>query len=300
MKWVELSVETSPEFVEPLSHVFHRYGGGAVVVEVPGGYNPDEGEVQPISERVTVKAYIPLDLETEERTGYIDMGVSLVAHLSDVSELRRRILEEEDWQDSWKKHFGILRLGKGVVVAPSWREYEQKPGEVVIRLDPGMAFGTGHHPTTKMCLELLEELVDPGLSVLDVGCGSGILSIAAARLGAVKVLGLDIDRDAARVAISNVQQNALTLGVEILEGTLPHQGVVAKGFDLAVSNISAKAVSEMAEHLVGVVRPGGWLVVSGILMENKNEVAEKLSVAGARVCVIRVEDDWVAIVARVS
>jgi len=300
LKWVELSVETSPEFVEPLSYVFHRYGGGAVVVEVPGGYNPDEGEVQPTSERVTVKAYIPLDFETEERTGYIDMGVSLVAHLSDVSELRRRILEEEDWQDSWKKHFDILRLGKGVVVAPSWREYEQKPGEVVIRLDPGMAFGTGHHPTTKMCLELLEELVDPGLSVLDVGCGSGILSIAAARLGAVKVLGLDIDRDAARVAISNVQQNALTLGVEILEGTLPHQGVVAKGFDLAVSNISAKAVSEMAEHLVGVVRPGGWLVVSGILMENKNEVAEKLSVAGAQVCVTRAEGDWVAIVALVS
>ncbi len=268
-------------------------------MEAPGGYNPDEGESPPSAERVTVRTYIPLDHETDERTNYIDMGVRLVAHLSDVSSLRQRVLEEEDWQDAWKKHFDILRIGKRTVVAPSWREYAPRPEDAVIRLDPGMAFGTGHHPTTKMCLELLEELVSPGSSVLDVGCGSGILSIAAARLGAARVFGLDIDRDAAGSAISNVRDNALEQQVEIAEGTLPHEGAPASRFDVAVANISAKVASEMAEHLVSAVKPGGRLLVSGILLENKAGVAERLSAAGARGTTTKVDGDWVTLVSRV-
>lgn len=300
MKWLELSVETPPEFVEPLSQIFYRYGHGGVAIEEDGGFNPDEGEKQPPPERVTIKTYIPVNSTLDERRSRIDLGVRLVAHVGPISELHERELDEEEWQNSWKQHFHALHIGRNIVINPSWLEYAPKESEVVVTLDPGMAFGTGHHPTTRMCLERIEEFVKQGMDILDVGCGSGILSISAAKLGARSVYGLEIDSVAVRVAKQNVDENDVGPTVRIAEGTLPHRDVRLNSYDIAVANISSKVVTEITEHLVKAVRPGGKLIVSGILLDNKASVEEALTEWNASIEHMDVDSDWVTLVASVS
>jgi len=299
LKWLELSVETPQEFVEPLSEIFYRYGHGGVAVESEGGYNPDEGETPPPDGRVTVTTYLPLNDSTEERRHRIDLGVRLVAHVSSTSPLMVREVNEEAWEDAWKKHFHTLRVGKRIVIAPSWRDYSPREFDVVVNLDPGMAFGTGHHPTTRMCLELLESLGKPDMDVLDVGCGSGILSIAAAKLGARSVFGLDVDQTAVKAAKRNATENGVSHAVRFTEGSLPHGDVRPRGYDLTVANISARVVSAMATDLVRATRRGGTIIASGILVENSRGVEEALASAGANLGRSVVDADWVTLPASV-
>ena len=299
MKWLELSVETPQEFVEPLSEIFYRYGHGGVAVENEGGYNPDEGETPRSDARVTVKTYLPLNDSTQERRHRIDLGVRLVAHVSSISALIEREVDEEDWEEAWKEHFHTLRVGKRLVIAPSWRDYTPLEADVVVNLDPGMAFGTGHHPTTRMCLELLESLGKPDMDVLDVGCGSGILSIAAAKMGARSVFGLDVDQTAVKAAKRNAQENGVGHAVRITEGSLPHVDVRPGGYDVTIANISARVVSEIATELLRATRRGGTIVASGILVENSHGVEEALISAGAQVDRRVVDGDWVTLSASV-
>lgn len=277
--------------------MFYRYGHGGVAVEQEGGYNPDEGEPPPTADWVTLKTYLPLNSTTRERRNRIDLGVRLVAHAYPVSTLQERVLTEEDWENSWKEHFHVLRVGERTVICPTWRDYKPQKSDVVITLDPGMAFGTGHHPTTRMCLQRLECLVKPGVDVLDVGCGSGILSIAAAKLGARRVIGLEIDSVAVRAAKQNVKENGIGYTVRIAQGSLPHPNVRPLSHDIAVANISAKVVSEMASELVSAVRPGGTVIASGILMDGKEGVERALASAGGTPVEAIVEGDWVTLVA---
>ena len=296
MKWLELSVSTPPEFVEPLSHIFYRYGHGGVALEQEGGFNPDEGETPSETAWVTLKTYLPINESTDERRNRIDVGVRLVAHVGPVTELVARTVDEDEWQNSWKEHFHVLRVGRRLVVKPTWREYEPEAGDVVIVLDPGMAFGTGHHPTTRSCLEALERLVEPGASVLDFGCGSGILSIAASKLGASSVLGVEADSSAVRVAKRNARENGVEHNVRVVEGTLPRPEARAGEFDVAVANISAKVVSESAAELVRVVRRGGNVIASGIIADNRGVVERAIADAGARLSEDVVDGDWVTLV----
>ena len=299
-KWLELSVRTPPEFVEPLSQIFYRYGHGGVAVEQEGGFNPDEGETPSGDEWAVVTTYLPMNESLDERRGRIDVGVRLVAHVSDISPLQERVVEEEDWQNAWKEHFHPIRVSRRITICPTWREYTPQDSEAVIMLDPGMAFGTGHHPTTRMCLEQLDEIVEPGMDVLDVGCGSGILSIAAARLGARHVFGLEIDSVAVNVAKQNVRDNGVEHTVRVVQGTLPHADVKQSAYGIAVANISAKVVSEIAPHLVSAVQDGGKVIASGILMENKDSVVGALAAAGADLQKTVVDGDWVTLVAAVK
>lgn len=295
MKWLEISVRAPAEFVEPLSHIFYTYGHGGVALEEPGGFNPDEGEVPPEAEWVTIKTYLPVNSTTVERRSRIDIGVRLVAHLSPISPLQEHELEE-GWADAWKRHFSVLHVGDRIVVCPTWQTYQPAESEVVVSLDPGMAFGTGHHPTTRRCLELLEQIVVPGMDVLDVGCGSGILSIAASKLGARGVTALEIDAVAAQAAVTNVAENEVSSMVRALEGTLPHAEVPSKFYDVVVANISAKVISELAADLVKAARPSGRLIVSGILTENRTGVEDALIHAGAGVDERIADGDWVTLV----
>ena len=300
MKWVEVSVESPPEYVEPLTEVFHRYGHGGVALEELGGFNPDEGESPPSGQRVTIRTYIPSDSTLEDRRNRIDLAVRLISHLSPVSPLRSRVIEESDWETSWKKHFHPLHIGNRMVVAPTWGDYPPGDSELVVQLDPGMAFGTGHHPTTRMCLEMLEEMVSPSAGVLDVGCGSGILSIAACMLGATSVLALDVDPTSVSVASSNVTVNGAKAIVRVGQGTLPRPEVTPGSYDVVVANISAKVVSELAQELVAAAVRGGVIIASGVLEDKRDEVSRRLASFGADTESVRVDGDWVALVARKS
>ncbi len=294
-KWLELSVRAPREFVEPLTSLFLKYGHAGVAVEEPGGFNPDEGESPPVSEHVRVMTYLPVGPTTKSREGSIDVGVRLMAQLGPVSRLRSREVDEADWQDSWREHFHTLHVGSRTVIVPTWRSYEPAESDVVIELDPGMAFGTGHHPTTTMCLKALEQSVTPGCSVLDLGCGSGILSIAAAKLGASEVLALDIDTTAVETAMANVRQNGVDTVVRVDEGTLPYPSLRPGGYDVVVANISSTVISSLAGSIARAARPGGRVVASGILDQARGPVVQRLEETGLHLERVDVDGDWVAL-----
>lgn len=294
-KWLELSVVAPREFVEPLSSLFLKYGHAGVAVEEPGGFTPDEGESPPESGHVRVMTYLPVGPTTRSREDGIDVGVRLMAQLGPVSKLQRREVDETEWQDSWREHFHTLHVGSRTVIVPTWRSYDPQEGDVVIELDPGMAFGTGHHPTTTMCLASLEELVKPGCSVLDLGCGSGILSIAAAKLGASDVLALDIDATAAETAAANVRQNGVDALVTVDEATLPYESLRPGGYDVVVANISSTVIGNLASDIARAVRCGGSLVASGVLEQARESVVERLEEAGLSLGRVDVDGDWVAL-----
>ena len=216
MKWLELSIRAPQEYVEPLSAVFQRHGYGGVAVELEGGYNPDEGETASDEATAVVRSYLPLNRTTAASREQIRVAVDLISLLCPLPPLEERVMDENEWMESWKSHFTVLHIGR-LVVRPSWMEYEAADGELVIGMDPGMAFGTGHHPTTRMCMAELDRLVKPGMSVLDVGTGSGILTIAAAKLGASRVYALDVDPVAVKAARANVRENALRHTVRLEE-----------------------------------------------------------------------------------
>ena len=297
--WIELSIETPPEYVEPLTEIFRRYGEGGVAVEQPGGFNPDEGESAPVPDRVTVKAYLPDDHTTAHRRAQIDVGVRLVAHLAPVTELRERRVGADEWQNGWREFFHVQRVGRRMVVCPTWREHDARPDEVVIHMDPGMAFGTGHHPTTRMCLEVIERTVRRGDRVLDLGCGSGILSIAAVKLGAAGAVGLEIDPVAVSAGRKNIALNDAENAIELVRGTLPSPSAPPASFDLVAANISARVVVDMADRLAECAADGATLLVSGVLDERADEVVEALGAAGVSVAERLADGDWVALVGRV-
>ena len=294
-KWLELSVQAPREFVEPLTSLFLKYGHAGVAVEEPGGFNPDEGESPPDSGHVRVMTYLPVGPTTKSGEDGIDVGVRLMAQLGPVSKLRRREVDETEWQDSWREHFHTLHVGSRTVIVPTWRTYQPEEGDVVIELDPGMAFGTGHHPTTTMCLAALEELVKPGCAVLDLGCGSGILSIAAAKLGASEVLALDIDATAAETAAANVRQNGVEAVVSVDEGTLPYESLRPGSYDLVVANISSTVIGNLAADIARAVRHGGSVVASGVLEQAREPVVKRLEESGLSLDRADVDGDWVAL-----
>jgi len=297
-KWLELSVRTPQEFVEPLSQIFYRHGRQGVAVEIEGGFNPDEGETGPKDDQwAIVRTYLPINSSTKRKRNHIDLGVRLVSKVAPISPLQERVLEPKAWEEAWKEHFQVLHVGRSIVIRPTWREYQPKENEVVIDLDPGMAFGTGHHPTTRMCLHELEDLLRPGINVLDVGTGSAVLSIAAAKMGAEKVLALDVDPIAIKVGRANVRANKVRNKVKVVPGSLPCPQVEPGAFDLVLANISAWIISKMSRDLVAALKPGGTLVASGMIVDKRGETESNLEQAGAVVDRVITEGDWITVVA---
>lgn len=291
MRWLELSTRAPPEFAEPLTHLFARYGEGGVVVEEAGGYNPDEGEQPSPDAPVTVRTYLPVDATTDDRKAQIDLGVRLISHLCSLSPLQERILEQSEWEH---QEFEAIRVGRRLVVAPAGARWDRRPGDAVVTLDPGLAFGTGHHPTTRMCMVYLEDVVTSGCRILDVGCGSGILTLAALRLGAGAAVAVDIEDDAVKSTRDNLRRNALLARATVVPGTLPTPAAPPGAFDVTVANISANALTALAEPLVASLRPGGVFVGSGVLEERRGEVEAALAGAGAVITDVARAGDWVA------
>jgi ribosomal protein L11 methyltransferase len=294
--WLELSVAVEPEAVESVSAAFAEYGQG-VALEQAVESSPDGDVVNlPPDAPVLIKTYLPLaDPDVGQRRAQLEKAVWALGKLRQVGQLRVRTIHEADWANAWKNYFFVQRVGERIVIVPSWREAEYVPreGDVVLLLDPGMAFGTGLHPTTRLCLRALEELVAPGQRVLDVGAGSGILSIAAARLGASAVEAVEIDAVAAAVCQDNVDRNGVGELVSVRHGALaPSPG---RPFDLILANITLRALLELHPLLAAHLRPGGRAVLSGVLAEGVDELLEAVRRHGWSHQRTDQEQDWVAL-----
>lgn len=297
--WLEVSVTTDGEAAEAVAEALRplAYNESVALEQLAAPGSPESGALEP---EVTVKIYLPGDEDTPAVRQRIEETLYYMGRLYPIPAPVFRQLEEKDWANAWKEHYAPFRIGQRLWIQPSWiTGSAAQPGDLVLTLDPGMAFGTGVHPSTQLCLQALEERVQPGMTVLDVGAGSGILSIAAALLGAGDgqgggILAVDTDRLAVAASRENAARNGLTLDVR--------QGSLADAppgpWDIVVVNILAPVIVEMLQHgLLGYVAPDGWLLLSGIIDEQLPAVEAALSAAGGRLHQQRQIRDWVGLVA---
>lgn len=290
--WLECSTLAEPEAVDALAEVFGAVGQG-VAIEEPVVSSPDGEQVRVDPDRpVLVKTYLPLDERTAERRRRLEEAVWHLGRLRQIAPLQVRTLEESEWAEAWKQYFFVHRVGERIVIVPSWRQYEPQAGDVVIRLDPGMAFGTGLHPTTRLCLRALERRVPEGATVLDLGTGSGILAVAAARLGARRVLALDLDAVAARIAAENVALNEVADVVETRQGSLDRQAEQGERFDLVVANISLRVLLALEPELRATLRPDGLALLSGVLERDLPILLSSYQRVGWQVVGQEIEAEW--------
>lgn len=252
--------------------------------------------------------YIDTEILAKDRTtaavsGFIAEGSDIMPVLEQLKLLLPEAdvevvsVEQSDWANNWKKYYKPIRVGKSIVIKPSWEPYEKQDGDVIVELDPGMAFGTGTHETTRMCMELLERFVTPEATVLDVGCGSGILSITSLLLGAKSIVGVDIDPVAVDVAVENGERN----------GFCPPRYVIKKGnladeiegmFDIAVANIVADAIKMLAPDVKRFIKPEGYFICSGIIEDRIDDVKECLNSLGYNIIEVLRQGEWAAMLCR--
>jgi len=275
-RWLELAVEVPREAEETAADILRRFAPRGVASEAAG-------------EAVVVKAWLPDGADIARQRRAVRRALASLPATATPVGVRTRWLREEDWAEAWKAFFPVLRVSRRLVICPAWRSYRARAGEAVIRIDPGMAFGTGQHPTTLMCLRALEEAVQPGADVLDLGAGSGILALAAARLGVASVLALDTDPVAVRAARDNVRLNGLGAIVRVEEGTL--KGGLGS-FDVIAANISAPVIFELAGAMAAALKPGGVLVAGGFSEARAAKVAAALTAAGLSVERTLSDGEW--------
>jgi len=290
MSWLEVSVEVDGEAAEAIGEVFNRFGRGGAIVEVT--YSTDNSYHSAAQPLVVVKTYLPVG--DKEARLKLEEAIWYLGRLYPIPEPSFRTLAEEDWANVWKKSYRPLRIGDRIVVVPSWCEFVPDPGDVTIELDPGLAFGTGLHPTTRMSLIAVEKYARAGQNVLDMGTGSGILSIAAARLGVASVLAVEKDPLAAKVARENVALNHVQETVSVEIGSLEQ---VSGMFDLLVVNILAEVIVSLVEGgLLSHLSPGGHFVAAGIVEEFEATVSQALEVRQVEIVERFQEKDWITLI----
>lgn len=293
MDYIELTASVAAHDADAASALLRTLADGGAWVETPFT-QPD------LESDAVIDAAAPTLVHVYMRGADADANASLGRMALEAAGIEARVsvrrVVEEDWAESWKEHFHVERYGERIVVVPSWRTYDAQPGDVALTLDPGMAFGTGQHETTRMCIEAIERSVRPGSRILDVGCGSGILSVAAAKLGAARVVALDIDEVCVRVAADNARTNGVEGIVTAAQGSLgdawPLEFSPGGQFDVVVANIIARVIVELAPALIDALTPSGRLIVSGVIEEREREVQSALITAGARVVDVRAMADW--------
>ncbi|MGD6847162.1 50S ribosomal protein L11 methyltransferase [Rossellomorea aquimaris] len=310
MKWSEISILTTNEAIEPISNILHESGASGVVIEDPAELIKERedmfGEIYQLnpddypSEGVLVKAYLPVNSFLGETVDEIKQGISnLVTYDIDIGENKVEISEvnEEEWATAWKKYYHPVKISDKFTIVPTWEDYTPvHSDELIIELDPGMAFGTGTHPTTVMCIQALERIVKKHDTVIDVGTGSGVLSIAAAQLAADNVRAYDLDEVAVRSARLNVKLNKVQQTVTVDANNLLND--VSGQADVIVANILAEIILRFTLDAFELVKPGGFFITSGIIQPKKQEVRDALVSAGFIIEEIMVMEDWVAIIAK--
>lgn len=312
MKWSEISIHTTQEAVEPVCNILHEAGASGVVIEDPDDlvkeYDTTFGEIYQLSpndypeEGVIIKAYLPENSflhETikevkESINGLLSYGIDIGTNEVKISEVN-----EEEWATAWKKYYKPVKISNSITITPTWEDYKkEKEDEQIIELDPGMAFGTGTHPTTILCIQAIEQKLNKKDHVIDVGTGTGVLSIAAAKLGAEKVLALDLDEVAVESAILNVKLNKVEDIITVKQNNLLEQ--VDGEVDLVVANILAEVIVRFVQDAARVLKPEGTFITSGIIKGKKLEVQEALTKHGFVIEDTLSMEDWVAFIAKKS
>jgi ribosomal protein L11 methyltransferase len=310
MKWSEISIHTTNEAIEPISNILHEAGASGVVIEDPFELIKDRedqfGEIYQLNphdypeEGVIVKAYLPVNSFLGETVDEIKEAINgLILYNIDIGLNKVTISEvnEEEWATAWKKYYNPVKISERFTIVPTWEEYTPvSSDELIIELDPGMAFGTGTHPTTVMCIQALERTVAKGDRVVDVGTGSGVLSIAAAMLGAEKVEALDLDEVAVKSARLNIKLNKVHETVSVSQNNLLNG--VQEGADVVVANILAEVILRFTDDVAKTVKKGGCFIASGIIQQKKQQVKDAIIQAGFEIEEILQMEDWVAIIAR--
>ena len=312
MKFIEFTVHTTTEGSELIADIFWNYTNyGVTVCDVNDiialqsdkrtFWDYMDDDLIKGQSDVLVKCFLPVDI-ADENIRSILSDIELLKERSagifslGTLETSRREIEGDDWIDVWKKHFRPLHIGGRVVICPEWIAYEPKKGEVIVKLDSNMAFGTGEHETTSMCLELLQEYLKEGDTVIDVGCGSGILGIAALKLGAAVAEGVDIDPVAVRTAGENAALNGVQDKLTVLVGDLSDK---ASGkYDIITANIVANAILSLAPAVPGLMAEGATFIASGIIDSRKDEVIAGLEKAGLAVVEVKEKRGWECIVCK--
>lgn len=304
MKWIEAKVvfdaEENPLAGELIANLFFEFDLQGVVEEDPL-IEPAEHWAEDSMGRAqqhAVIGYFPKDRQAKSRCRALEEKLAgLKAHSSLLYRISYKELDEEDWAEAWKVFFEPQKIGKKIVVKPTWCEYEADPDDIVLELDPGMAFGTGTHPTTALCIRLIETYLHKGDSVLDIGTGSGILMLAAARLGAGFVCGLDKNEMAVKIAETNLRLNGIgPHKFSVTEGNLV-DGIKEK-YDLVVANILTQVIYNLLEDIEKILNDRAIFICSGILEKNENLVIARMKTIGFDILDLCEKDQWVAIAGR--
>lgn len=312
MDWMEAVVHTTTMGADIVSEVLMN--AGAVGTSIEDRYDVtsskksdgmwdmiDEEVLAHMSEDVLVKAYFKNDASVKETLMLVGEKLADIRRIDmgfDIGSLtlEHQSVDEQDWAENWKKYYKPFRAGERLVIKPSWEPYEAQADDLVLELDPGMAFGTGTHETTYMCMEQLEKYVTPGCKAIDVGCGSGILALAAAKLGAKDVLAIDLDELAVKVAIENTEKNGLSGCVRVVHGDLLEKS--EEQADVIVANIIADVICFLCGPAKKHLLPGGTFICSGIIREREEDVQRALAAAGYTVCNRLAKGEWVCLAAK--
>jgi len=304
MKWTEAKVvfEYSDKELaaDLISDIFNEFGLQGVVIEDPEA-DPVEGWGDGAVEKPannSVTGYFPSNSSLSDKCLALEDKLKELESKSGISwHVAYSEIDEKDWAESWKSFFWPEKIGEQIVVKPTWREYTPEKNDIILEIDPGMAFGTGAHPTSALCLRMIEKHLKPGDSFLDIGTGSGILMIAAAKLGAKRLMGTDTDEIAAEIAranllLNNIDENKFTIQISSLAEKINER------FDIVAANILSEVIMTLLDSVQKVISDNGMLICSGIIEENKNMVEQKMKEKGFDIIETQVRDSWVCIAGR--
>jgi ribosomal protein L11 methyltransferase len=306
MKWMEIRIiYEAPDphtAMDLISDIFTDIGRPGVVQETPDDEPGTDwaGDAPPRSRERAVIGYLPENDQLSNAVSILSEKLTFLEKTCNIrSRVTRRRMDEEDWAESWKSHFHPFRIGERIVVKPSWHPYDPLPHDLILEIDPGMAFGTGTHATTAMCIRLLEKHLRNGDRFLDIGCGSGILMLAADKLGAADMTGVDTDPVAVSVATENMARNRIDREkFHIFSGDLT-TGVTGR-FDLVCANIRTRIICDLLGLIPPVLAPGGILICSGISTRGRDEILAQMRVHGFDIINELIETDWMALAVRVT
>jgi ribosomal protein L11 methyltransferase len=312
MKWIEVGIKTVHEGVDIMAQVLYEVGVKGVVIEDPADNVTclkeneewdliDESLLKNLDEAVMVKGYLPNDASIHDNLQYVKERIQWLIDQNlgfdiGTGELSLSSMSDQDWANHWKKYFKPFKVGNRIVIKPTWEDYSPKEGEIILEMDPGMAFGTGTHETTILCIQALERLISPSCHILDIGCGTGILSIAALLLGAEHAVAVDIDGNAVRTARRNAALNGVISRMRVVKSDLLDE--VTGKYDLIMANIIADVVIELSGSAKKYLSKDGILMASGIILERLQDVLDAVEEYGYKSIEHFTLGDWAVVVGR--